>query len=176
MVLNKSSIEYGCLVTPFAYSTKNRFFVVGCDSEGYNTGHHLLKENEYYNECKTSCDSKEKVQEGGCNGHGCCNRTVLKGTKMFWTEVDQTDGTTFLSFSPCTYAFVDYIPGYGCSCSKGYKGKPYLSPGCQDVNECEDINNNPCSNNEHFPMLRVTLAKAIVDLWECGDVKHLYGE
>ncbi|KAL5729335.1 hypothetical protein ACHQM5_002306 [Ranunculus cassubicifolius] len=34
--------------------------------------------------------------------------------------------------------------GYLCSCVKGYEGNPYLEKSCQDVNECEDPNNNPC--------------------------------
>ncbi|KAF8396190.1 hypothetical protein HHK36_017803 [Tetracentron sinense] len=37
-------------------------------------------------------------------------------------------------------------PGYRCYCNKGYLGNPYLSQGCQDINECAD---NPCEGICH---------------------------
>ncbi|PHT84744.1 hypothetical protein T459_13187 [Capsicum annuum] len=34
------------------------------------------------------------------------------------------------------------LGGYRCSFNPGYQGNLYVSPGCTDINECE--NNNPC--------------------------------
>ncbi|PIA33061.1 hypothetical protein AQUCO_04200069v1 [Aquilegia coerulea] len=39
------------------------------------------------------------------------------------------------------------VGGLLCNCTNGYEGSPYLNQGCQDVNECADAINNPCTNN-----------------------------
>ncbi|KAL3741334.1 hypothetical protein ACJRO7_016897 [Eucalyptus globulus] len=40
-------------------------------------------------------------------------------------------------------------PGYRCFCQHGYKGNPYLSRGCQDIDECEDREKNTCPGKCH---------------------------
>ncbi|KAI3918186.1 hypothetical protein MKX01_041506 [Papaver californicum] len=92
-------------------------------------------------------------------------------------EESRKDTTTFACQENTHCSDSDNNPGYRCTCLEGYKGNPYLSPGCKEVNECED-QNNPCvgrcintngnfngrkdglgctRDTEQFPLITVTL-------------------
>ncbi|KAK2972070.1 hypothetical protein RJ640_010233 [Escallonia rubra] len=58
-------------------------------------------------------------------------------------EAQKSDGFACLSNSHCNDSDTGLV-GYRCSCNEGYEDNPYLSPGCQDINECDDPNGNPC--------------------------------
>ncbi|KAK2993022.1 hypothetical protein RJ640_001585, partial [Escallonia rubra] len=61
-------------------------------------------------------------------------------------EAQKSDGFACFSNSHCNDSDTGLV-GYRCSCYEGYKGNPYLSPGCQDIDECVDPNDNTCDGD-----------------------------
>nr|GEU50333.1 wall-associated receptor kinase 2-like [Tanacetum cinerariifolium] len=59
------------------------------------------------------------------------------------SEAEATDGFACQLNNKCVSSTRE-SGGYRCVCKEGYEGNPYLSPGCQDINECEDPRTYPC--------------------------------
>ncbi|RZC44396.1 hypothetical protein C5167_037344 [Papaver somniferum] len=64
------------------------------------------------------------------------------GTKT--CEEAQQDMSSYACQKNSTCSNSGKVPGYLCTCIEGFEGNPYLSPGCHDVNECEDQSNKRC--------------------------------
>ncbi|KAL8171385.1 hypothetical protein V2J09_023189 [Rumex salicifolius] len=62
-------------------------------------------------------------------------------------SVEKESGNQSLcgSNSQCVDVFLVF-PAYRCACLTGYSGNPYLSHGCQDIDECSDPSLNKCES------------------------------
>ncbi|KAL8124770.1 hypothetical protein AgCh_012427 [Apium graveolens] len=55
----------------------------------------------------------------------------------------KSNGYACQSNTNCINSTNDLL-GYTCECRQGFRGNPYLSPGCQDVDECANPNKKRC--------------------------------
>ncbi|MQL75676.1 hypothetical protein Taro_008060 [Colocasia esculenta] len=93
---------------PYTFShTRNKFFVVGCDSmvliDGGRDG------RSYTGGCISYCSNVADLDglNGSCSGVGCCETAIPKGLRTFSTEISSFyNHTRCWDFNPCTYAFV----------------------------------------------------------------------
>ncbi|XP_026379626.1 wall-associated receptor kinase 2-like [Papaver somniferum] len=157
---------FDVLTTAFTFSyTKNRFFGIGCEITATLIG--MSGDNKTAtttNSCVSKCSSSIKnMFQGACTGQnnlllpsdllldgGIRKNTTIIPVVLDWAIGDMTCEQA--QVNPKTYACQNNSrctetvnnPGYRCACTKGYAGNPYLKPGCQDINECEDEFSNPC--------------------------------
>ncbi|XP_047983638.1 wall-associated receptor kinase 2-like [Salvia hispanica] len=96
--------------SPYTFSDKNRFTVVGCHEMALVRG--TLGRN-YTGGCISICSSPEDMIDGECTGAGCCQTVVPKGLKNFNTTlIPLGNHTAIWSFDPCGHAFLGDAESY----------------------------------------------------------------
>ncbi|XP_035546654.1 wall-associated receptor kinase 3-like [Juglans regia] len=120
-------------------------------------------DKNYMTGCMSLCDSIDGIVNDSCSGVDCCQTTILDGIKYiemwaksptnhsnvsdfnpYWavgkqTYEDAKKNTTGYAFKAMNSECSNSKNGlaYLCNCFLGYQGNPYLSNGCQDIDECE---------------------------------------
>nr|XP_043618834.1 wall-associated receptor kinase 2-like [Erigeron canadensis] len=90
--------------SPFSFSKKNQFTVIGCDDFVLLQGTALTN---YASSCIALCSKPEEVVNGSCSGVGCCQTSIPKAMKYYSTLVGSfvNNHVDVWSFNPCTYSF-----------------------------------------------------------------------
>ncbi|GMN36216.1 hypothetical protein TIFTF001_005835 [Ficus carica] len=90
-------------------SSRNKFFVVGCDSYAYLIALDAATSGTHFSMgCMSICENVDDVPaDGSCSGIGCCQVDIPKGLKNVDISPRSFEShTQVIDFNPCTYAFV----------------------------------------------------------------------
>nr|XP_043633112.1 wall-associated receptor kinase 5-like [Erigeron canadensis] len=92
--------------TPFVFSQKNKFTVVGCDDVALITGADRNGGN-FSTSCYGLCNKPADVLNGTCSGIGCCQASIPRGLKRYASDtLSLTNHTGVFEFNRCGFAFL----------------------------------------------------------------------
>ncbi|KAL8467309.1 hypothetical protein ACS0TY_036144 [Phlomoides rotata] len=87
-------------------NTANKFTVVGCDTTGMVSGK-LRGDRNYTTGCISMCSSKADLENGTCNGLGCCQASFPKHIQRVDLRLTSEHNYTYVKdFNECGFAFV----------------------------------------------------------------------
>ncbi|KAI3819078.1 hypothetical protein L1987_12901 [Smallanthus sonchifolius] len=147
--------------TPFSFSQKNKFTVVGCDDfaliQGTNGG-------DFSSGCFGLCSKSDDVPGGYCSGIGCCQTSIPRGLKTYNSTLRSLrNHTRVVSFNRCGFAFLGDEESFQflgvqdlSNSSRFYTRDPVVptvldwviesNQSCIEANECKG--NSSCSDTD----------------------------
>ncbi|KAJ0683606.1 putative protein kinase RLK-Pelle-WAK family [Helianthus annuus] len=147
--------------TPFSFSQRNKFTVIGCDDFAMITG---SNGGDFTSGCLGLCTQPDDVPDGYCSGIGCCQTAIPRGLKTYNATLRSIrNHTRVFSFNRCGYAFLgeeDSLQFHGLqdlsNSSKFYTNDPIVptvlewviqsNQSCIEANECKG--NSSCSDTD----------------------------
>ncbi|GAA0144465.1 transmembrane signal receptor [Lithospermum erythrorhizon] len=107
---NYAYTSLGGELSPYTFSDANKFTVVGCDDLALIAD---TRGRNFTTGCVALCSKAEDVIHGDCSGIGCCQTSVPKGLKYYYTTLGSLNNHTSIeSFDPCGYAFLGEMDSF----------------------------------------------------------------
>ncbi|KAI3756401.1 hypothetical protein L1987_56221 [Smallanthus sonchifolius] len=90
------------LVSPFTFSQRNKFTVLGCDD------YSLIRGKNFSSGCLGICsEDQDHPDDGQCTGSGCCQTSIPKGLDYYNVTLQAfRNHTDVSSFNRCGFAFL----------------------------------------------------------------------